>query len=318
MARRWRGRSGFGRCSALLLLAGCIAAPAHSQSPDIPRTRDGHPDFQGVWDRGWNTPFERHKAAVGPVVFGDEADALRAAMIADRTANSGLHPEEDFDDGPLMPAAGGGFRTSLIVEPADGKRPLTQAAQDRRKELTERTNRAEGPEVFGPDSRCLGASGGTPLTMTPDQMFSRIVQTDSHIVIATENMGATRIIALGADPLPEITSLFGRSVGRWEGDTLVIETTGLRPDRLLSAEQEAKAPSVVERLKLLSPDAIDYSYVIEDPAVMTAPMRVEYMFVRTSERLFESACHEGNYGFANILRGARASERAAEAGAAKK
>lgn len=313
MVRRWLGRSDFGLCSVLLLLvAGCLAGPAQAQQADIPRTRDGRPDFQGVWDRGWRTPFERHKSVTAAVVSETEADALIAAMMADREANSALHPEEDFDDGPLLPATGGGFRTSLIVEPADGKRPLTQAAQDRRKELTEGTNRAEGPEAFGPDSRCLGAPGGAPLTISPDQMFSRIVQTPSHLVIATEVMGATRIIELGGEAQPVFASPFGRSTGRWEGDTLVVETTGLRPDRLSPPGQpQTQAYPVVERLRFVSPDAIEYSYRIENPTVMTAPMLVEYTFIRTGERMYESACHEGNYALANMMRGARVAERAA-------
>jgi hypothetical protein len=311
MAWGWRVRLGGWSLAAFAL---AVAGAGHAETASVPRTAEGRPDFQGVWDRGWGTPFERHKSVSAAVVSGAEADALVATMLAEREAGAGLHPAEDFDDGPLLPATGGGFRTSLIVEPADGKRPLTQAALDRRKVLGERTEKAEGPEALPADARCMAVAGGTPLTIAPDQMFSRIVQTPTHLVIATENMGATRIITLsaeaGGESQPAIASPYGRSVGHWEGDTLVVETTGLRPDRL-SPAGDVPAYAVVERLSFVSPDEIAYSYRIENPAVMTAPMRVEYAFVRTGERMYESACHEGNYGLANMLSGARAVERGA-------
>jgi hypothetical protein len=288
----------------------CLLGAAHAQAPEIPRTHEGRPDFQGVWESRWFTPLERPSEADGPIVAVDKVDLLIAAMAAKRAANTGLHPDEDFDDGPLLPAAGGGFRTSLIVDPADGKRPLTQASQDRARELRAREDVAEGPEVFRPAARCLGGAGGTPLTIAPDQMYRQIVQTPSHLVIATENMGDTRIIDLGGRS-PSAAGA-GRSVGRWEGDTLVVETAGLRPDPLSPpASLGQQARSVVEQFRFTSGGEIEYSYTIEDRTIMTAPMRVEYLFIRSYQRTYESACHEGNYGLTNILRGAREAERQA-------
>ncbi|MDP3736184.1 MAG: hypothetical protein Q8R02_02275 [Hyphomonadaceae bacterium] len=289
----------------------CAAGAAHAQTVDIPRTPEGRPDFQGVWESRWRTPLERPKEADGPIVAANKADALIAAIAANRAANTALHPDEDFDDGPLLPAAGGGFRTSLIIDPADGKRPLLPAMRDRAKELRERENPAEGPEVLRLTARCLGGAGGTPLTIAPDQMYRQIVQTPSHVVIATENMGDTRIIDLsGRARSAAIMTWYGRSVGRWDGDTLVIETVGLRPDPLnSSASPGQQTRSVVERVKFNTADEIEYSYVIEDHAVLSAPMRVDFLFIRSAQRMFESACHEGNYGLANILRGAREIER---------
>lgn len=292
-----------------ILLALALIPGAQAQEP-IPRTPDGHPDFHGVWESRWRTTLERPVDADGPIVAADKADALVAAMYERLRAEGNQSPDEDFDFGPLMPAPGGGFRTSQIVEPADGKRPLNQAARDLAKVIRERTERAEDPEARGLSERCLRAAGGAPLATGADQAYRKIIQTPDHIVIWSEGLGDTRIIAMASRPRPDaVVSWGGDSAGRWEGDVLVVETRLVRAEPArpagLPGQPERK---LTERFQFNAPDELGYSYIIDDPVMFTAPMRVEFLLRRTDAGIYESACHEGNYGLANILSGARMAE----------
>lgn len=286
---------------------------AHAQASDIPRTPQGHPDFQGVWESRWRTPMERPVEADGPIVAADQADAMVAAMYARMRAAGNQSPDDDFDWGPLLPAPGGGYRTSLIVEPADGKRPLNQAAQDWAKVLKDHSDRAEGPEARGVAERCLRIPSTAALAVTPDQSYRKFIQTLDHVVIWTEQFGETRIIEMTGRTRPDaVVSLVGHSIGRWEGDVLVVETRLVRPDPARpAAAPDAPERKLVERFQLNSPDELGYSYTIEDPVMFTAPMRVEFIMMRTDADMYESACHEGNHGLEGILRGARVAEERA-------
>lgn len=296
----------------LTAIAACAACqtPAVAQANDIPRTAEGRPDFQGVWESRWRTTLERPVDADGPIVAADKADALVAAMYERLRAQGNQSPAEDFDFGPLMPAPGGGFRTSQIVEPADGKRPLNQAAQDWAKVLKDHTDRAEGPEARGLTERCLRGAGGAPLLTGADQAYRKIIQTPDHIAIWTEQLGDTRIIEMTGHPRPDaVVSWLGDSAGRWESDVLVVETRLVRAEPTrpagLPGQPERK---LTERFQLNAPDELGYSYTIDDPVMFTAPLVVNFILVRTDSRMFESGCHEGNYGLANILLGARMTE----------
>ncbi|MFT3724833.1 MAG: hypothetical protein QM773_14775 [Hyphomonadaceae bacterium] len=294
-----------------VLLAAAMAAcgVAHAQGA-IPRTADGHPDFQGVWESRWRTPLERPVDAEGPVVAADKADALVAAMNQRLRAQGNQSPDSDFDFGSLIPAPGGSFRTSQIVEPADGKRPLNEAAQEWAKIVKDRNDGADGPEARGLTERCLRAAGGAPLATGADQAYRKIIQTPDHIVIWSEGLGDTRIIEMNGRPRPDaVVSWAGDSAGRWEGDVLVVETRLVRPDPArpagLPGQQERK---LTERFQLNAPDELGYSYTINDPVMFTTTLRVTFPLLRTNAGIYESACHEGNYGLANILSGARMAE----------
>ncbi|OYX49049.1 MAG: hypothetical protein B7Y90_09015 [Alphaproteobacteria bacterium 32-64-14] len=200
----------------MLVLAVLAAAGAHAyaQPSDIRRTADGRPDFQGVWEARWRTPTERPVEADGPIVAADKADAMVKAMYDRLRAAGNQSPDEDFDFGPLMPAPGGGYRTSLIVEPADGKRPLNQAAQDWAKILKDNTDRAEGSEARGLTERCLRGAGGAPLGVGADQSYRQIIQTPDHVVIWMEQLGDTRIIEMTGRTRPDaVVSWLGHSTG---------------------------------------------------------------------------------------------------------
>ncbi|RYY97153.1 MAG: hypothetical protein EON61_20565 [Alphaproteobacteria bacterium] len=295
----------------LICLAVLASSAAHAQTPDIPRTPEGRPDFQGVWESRWLTPFERPDGTDTPTVSGDAAKAfettLRTKML---TGESALHPEDDYDFAGLLPAADGAYRTSLIVEPDTGKRARTQLAKDFSNAGRKRSDQLHDPEAFSADTRCLAASGRAPLTVTPGSMYRQFVQTPDQLVIYTEDQMASRIVGIGAAPLPPaMLSLAGNSIGRWDGDVFVVDTTLIRPTAAgpdFRAFEQVRR--VTERFQLISANEIGYESLQEDSAMLSAPVRVQYSLMRTEHQIFESACHEGNYSLSNMLRGARIAE----------
>lgn len=300
-----------------LALAVVPQAPAHAQVADIPRTPEGRPDFQGIWENRWMTPFERMDGTTEATVSGDAAAAYVAARWkALQGEGVALHPDGDFDFSGLLPGGDGSFRTSFIVEPSDGKRPQTQLAKDLTPVLRDIRKAAEDPEGLSNDERCLSANGRAPLGVSAGGMYRQIVQTPEHVMIYTEDQLVMRIIGIAVAPRPDaLMSLVGDSVASWEGDTLVVVTTKIRPQLAPpggpSFTQDRR---VTERFSLIGPDLIAYDYVLEDSAMLTQPMRVQYTMTRTDHTMFESACHEGNYSISGMMLGARMTE---QAGAAK-
>lgn len=297
-----------------ILLTLSLATAAHAQAPDIPRTAEGRPDFQGVWESRWLTPFERMGGTTEPTVSGDAAAAYVAARTKALQGEGGvaLHPDDDFDFAGLLPAGDGTFRTSLIVEPADGKRPLTQLARDLVPIGRDIRKGAENPEGLSNDERCLSATGRAPLGVSPGGMYRQIVQTPAHMVIYTEDQIVTRVIGINSPPRPPgLVSLAGDSVARWDGETLVVVTTQIRPQLAPpGAPPFDQQRRVTERFTLVTPDQISYESMLEDSAMLTAPVRVQYTMMRTNHAMFEYACHEGNYSIPGMMLGARYMEAA--------
>jgi hypothetical protein len=299
------------------LMAVALTASAHAQAPDIPRTPDGKPDFQGHWTSQFATTFERMPGATTLTVSEEEAKRLGEEVYqrwADRGA--GLDPDVLAANVRNLIRVNGEYRTSLVVEPADGKVPFTEEAQ----RLVEQQRRKvptlpDGPEDRSEFERCISGHGRTPLTLTPTVNPRQIVQTGRHLVIYNEDGADLRIIPFGGPRRNEAVPLWGGdSQGSWDGDTLVIETVNQRGKvrssvtAILVIRPEAR---VVERLKLLSGDELLYSYTIVDPVMYSAPWRVEFTLSRAKTPTMEFGCHEANYSMVNMLASARSAERRA-------
>jgi hypothetical protein len=330
--------SGHLRWLALPLLAAAVAsgnsAVAGSQSrPDstVPRAPDGHPDLQGVWTNATLTPLERPRTlADRPFFTEEEARALEAqaagrqAMADDPRVRAQALQRGDIgsynqfwnDSGTtILPTR----QTSLVVDPPDGRVPLRPEAEARRDATLARST--DDPEFMSVWDRCI--SRGVPGWVIPAGYNNayQIVQTRDVVVIHSEMIHDARIIPLdGRPPLPSTVQLLeGDSRGRWEGDTLVVETanfgdrnwiaTSAASGRIKGIPQSA-ALRIVERFTRVAANRIDYEARIEDPAVFTKPWTLAFPLMRDDEyRIYEYACHEGNSAVEGILRGARYQER---------
>jgi hypothetical protein len=219
-------------------------------------------------------------------------------------------------------------RSSIIVDPPNGRLPpLTDAGKKRLADLAARARRFgefDHPEMRPLGERCLlsfGSNAGPP--MLPNYFYNNnytIVQTKDHVLILSEMIHDARIIRIDATThLPaNVRPWFGDSIGRWEGDTLVVETTNIHPAQvdqtgiLWPYRGASENLKVTERFTRTGPDTILYRFTMEDPAIFTAPFSGELPFTRINEMIYEYACHEGNYAMGNILQGERSKERREE------
>ncbi len=215
------------------------------------------------------------------------------------------------------------YRTSIIVEPSNGRMPeMTNVGTDKRSARLNffRPNKGEAwwlkeegegpyddPELRPLGERCLlgfGSTAGPPMLPVLYNNIKRIVQTEDHVLILNEMVHDTRIIRLNKPHLPEeIRKWMGDSVGHWEGDTLVVDTTNFTTQSGLFLATESL--HVTERFKRIDEDTLLYSFTVDDPAIWTKPWSGEYPWPQTQDQVFEYACHEGNYALGNIMRGAR-------------
>ncbi|HEX7035577.1 MAG TPA: hypothetical protein VF210_07370 [Pseudomonadales bacterium] len=334
----------------LIGLAAALCAPA--LAAEIPRTKQGKPDFSGTYDVATLTPLQR------PEMFGEnlvltpeQAEKIAAERAAYLAAD--LEPSDPNRSAP--PAGGDGstgaagnvggynafwidagegafrvdgeFRTSIIVDPPNGRFPemtpvAAKAQAERRRWFRENTGEAwwmaeegpgpyDDPELRGVGERCLlgfGSTAGPPMLPVLYNNVKRIVQNEDTVVILTEMNHDARVVRMnGEHAPPHMRFWLGDSIGRWEGDTLVIDTTNFRDET--SLRSGTRDLHVVERFRYDSEGQVVYSFTVEDPNVWTRPWSGEYAWPRTDARLFEYACHEGNYALGGVLRGARLLER---------
>jgi hypothetical protein len=214
-----------------------------------------------------------------------------------------------LERGPLA-MVGGRTMTSLIVDPVDGRLPaLTARGQAQTQRAgSRRFDRADDLSLA---LRCLRSAAGPPyFPAQPDANFIRITQSRDHVAIVQEKYGETRIVRLNGGPhvAERIRSWMGDSVGRWDGDSLVVETTNFT-DKLALGNRFDENLRLMERFTRTTPDVLLYEVRVDDPTAFARPWTFVLPMRRTGEELFEFACHEGNYSLANILRGARAEER---------
>ena len=306
----------------------------------VPRTMHGHPDLQGTWTNATLTPVERDPK-YGEQLVISEKDALaleRENQEFRDEQNKPTDPSHGIED--LPKDCGGGFsgvncgynnfwvdpgshlmtingekRTSIIVEPKNGRiPPLTQQGQARLMKMYAAfrgPNGADGPEIRPLGERCIlsfDSSAGPPMLPLLYNNNYQIVQTDDVVMIHVEMVHDVRMVRLNAEHGPSsVRKWLGDSIGRWEGDTLVIETTHFKPEQSYRGSSENM--KVIERLTRVSPDQIVYTFTIEDPSNFTAPFTGQLAFNATNEKIYEYACHEGNYALPGILAGAREQER---------
>ena len=339
-------RSRFVRCSCLaaaVLLIPLVALGQTGASNAVPRTAWGAPDLGGVWDYNSLTPLERPSEYEGREFLTDEEagqiirQAVENAGVDQRATDPKIDIEGAYNafwtDHPttLPPDR----RTSLVIDPPDGRLPALTAAAQAREDFW-RANRvppiraplllafqagdnpARTPEDFGLSERCIvGFSAGPPLNGGSYNSNLQVFQTQDHIVLFTEMVHQARIVPLDGRPhvSPVIRQWLGDARGYWDGDTLVVESRNFTPKRssfitsATDAVGEGGALHLTERFTRIDGDTLRYEYTVNDPVTFTRPFTVSQMLTRTDGPIFEYACHEGNYGLANALAGARAKER---------
>ena len=290
--------------------------PRASNSSTAPRNADGHPDLQGVWFFGTLTPLERPADVAGRTHLNDEEIAAIEKRAASRPESFGLFGDKSkyaFDK-----------RTSLIVDPADGKVPArTPAGEKRQAERDAARRAAENPEDLPVYERCiLGFNAGPPIIPGGYNQNIQLFQTGDYFVILNEMVHDSRIVPLDGRPhLPtDLRQWKGDSRGRWEGDTLVVTSTNfmslgtgtLMLDGNLARTGIGWSPdenlTLIERFKRADSDTLIYEFTITDPTVWAKPWTASIPMARSDSRIYEYACHEGNYDMMNILSGTRAVE----------
>ena len=316
---------------AVLALAPALAAGQENTQASL-RTAWGDPALQGIWDFRSITPLQRPEqhadreflteeeaAGLEQATVDRELELLlrparrtRAGASVDRGENGALGAYNDFwlDRGTTTVSD---RRTSLIVDPPNGRMPpLTEQGQRRRDERAayRREHPADSWEDRGLNDRCMFTTG---LPMVPSAYNNNVhvFQTPDHVAMLVEMTHTVRIVPLDGRPRPDrpIRQFVGESRGHWEGDTLVVES--MHFNRLTGLRGSTPDARLVERFTRTGPDAIQYEFTIEDPATWTTPWTAQVELTRTEEPLYEYACHEGNYSMEGILAGARADDREA-------
>ena len=310
-------RPGSSRRLLLATAAGlCVPSLAAAAGPRF-RNAIGQPDLEGVWSAISGTGLERPPEFKSQWVSIKEAQAFMAKRNEGPPADKdkiGQFVTEWWDTAPMTQMAGQAL-TSFIVDPPDGQLPYSDAGRTRMEANLKQTEEdTSGPEARDTFERCLSGFGGPPLASVGFGSLFKIVQTRTETAILSEVMHDMRLIRIGspaARPAPRTWN--GASSGRYEGDTLQVETTGFHTTLTIRAGDFYLSPNacVRERFRRHSQDELLYEFEIEDPAVYTQSWRAMMLLRRTDAAMFEYACHEGNYGMANILAGAREEEKAA-------
>ena len=314
------------------------AAFAKDPSPyATPRNAWGQPDLQGVWSNATITPLERNPA-LGERLVLTEAEARRAEAGNAARVQGAAQPTKSRVKVDDLPSCGGGqtgpacgynafwvdpgtkvirlgseARASIIVSPKNGRLPLNEATQARLRAAqgNARIGNFDGPERRPLGERCLvgfGSTSGPPMLPVLYNNHYQIVQSANEVMIQVEMVHDTRIIRLDDHHRPSnMRQWMGDSVGHWDGDTLVVETTNFRPDQTFRGATANQ--KVTERFTRIAASQILYQFQVDDPAALTEPVKGEEAFNLTQDRVYEYACHEGNYALPGILAGARTEER---------
>ncbi len=333
-------RVGLGAITLVLCAVALVSVLAQSTAPaspgaalPVPRLPDALPetlpDLTGVWSFATLTPLERPAELAGKATLTqEEAAALqkRTLDVQNRDRRDGEGADGRGSDGRTdLDRAYNQFwwdygttlvgtrRTSLVVDPPDGRiPPLTpEAARRQAERAAVRTRSPEGPEDRSLSERCLNVlTAGPPMLPGPYNNNVQLLQTAGHVAIFNEMIHDARLVPLdGRARLPSrVRQWLGDSRGRWDGDTLVVETTNFTAKTAFRGASERL--HLVERFTRVSPETLLYEFTATDPSTWTRPWSVALPMTRTADKIYEYACHEGNVGLASILAGARAQERA--------
>ncbi|MGZ6049666.1 MAG: hypothetical protein ACXWKN_14825, partial [Phenylobacterium sp.] len=303
--------------------AAAAAAPALGAAGyRAPRTTQGTPDLQGIWCNASYTGLERDDAFKTLVISPQEARKAEANFARTGDFSGMVDPlgqkdSEFWDAGPGLARVRGEIRTSWIVDPPNGKLPYNAATIKRfHYDDPKWKTPLDNPEDQSVTTRCVASEGGAPPNInSPDGNYLRIVQTRDHVVLLAEKYNDLRIVRMRetAHQPAAIQSWLGDAVGRWEGETLVVDSTNLCPSTVRRTDGMKISPAghIVERFTRISPTEIFYEFSVTDPTFYTQTWRAEMPFLAARGPMYEYACHEGNYGLPNILAGARRAEREA-------
>ncbi|HYM35252.1 MAG TPA: hypothetical protein VET48_07625 [Steroidobacteraceae bacterium] len=321
---------------ATLCAVSLTAAAADKYQP--PRTGDGKPDLQGVWTNATITTLTRparfkslvldpkdveKETNANPQVVrqkdDDKQDANTAFNGSDLNRGRGYNAFW-IDPGMTFNSVRGEYRTSFVIDPPDGQIPFKGDARRMRFENNDesapaaRTGSFDGPEARPLGERCIINSGsaGPPMMTYLYNNNYEFVQTATHFIIRAEMNNYARVVRIGGEHIPKnIRPLHGDSIGHWEGDTLVVETTNFHPfhaNGMIGLSDQAK---VTERFTRYSKDQVVYQFTVDDPTRYKQPWTGEYSFNATKDHVYEYACHEGNYALTGTLQGAREQEKRA-------
>jgi hypothetical protein len=303
--------------AAVLALASVTTLSAQSH----PAAR---PDLEGVWNYATLTPFERPDGLGG--FFTDaQAKEFEQQTIGrnDRDRRDGGAATDAargvadlwFDRGEHVASLNGQKRTSWVIDPADGKVPALTAegrARQNVRNADSREHPADGPENRSLQERCLAFNAGPPIGLGPYNNYLQIFQSRDAVVIYTEMIHDARIVWTDGRPhAPSVLRRWlGDSRGRWEGSTLVVDTTNFTDKNPFRGSSEHL--HLVERFTRTDTNTLLYEFTVDDPSTFTKPWTAQLPMTRSDERLYEYACHEGNYALPDILRGARFQEKQAK------
>ena len=338
----------FGALVPVIVMAHLVAGPAAGQANvnvakpaattakawTLSRTPDGQPDLQGIWNSSTITPLERPSELAGKEVLtakeaADYAQSLLRTTNRDRrdgTAEDDLNRAYNdtwYDSGTIVKT----MRTSLVFDPPDGRIPPYTPEAQKREAARAEERRRKGPEPADSwEDRSLGErciTRGAPKLPGGYNNNFLIVQTPGYVAILQEMIHEVRMIPLDNRPHVDksIRLWMGDSRGHWEGNTLVVDTTNYTDKIVSNAFNCCRGADanlhVIERFTRVSDDTIDYQYTVDDPTTYTRKWTVAVPLTKAEGPICEYACHEGNYGMANLLSGARARERASEGGGSK-
>jgi hypothetical protein len=294
--------------------SGVAMTTEESKAPNPPRTREGHPDIQGVWSFANLTPLERPAEFAGKPTLTDQEAAAYAKRLRDgrnmdrRDGGSEADVARAYNDLFWDFGNRASNQTSLIIDPPDGKLPpLTELGKKRAEARRAAQSRpARGPEDRNLGERCiLGFNSGPPMLPSAYNNNVQIFQTRDSVLIMNEMVHETRVVWLDGRPHGSVRQWMGDSRGHWEGNTLVVDTINFRDEGTTFRIPVDENFHLIERFTRRDANTLTYEFTVDDPTVQTRPWTASLPMARSDEPIYEYACHEGNYGMMDILKGAR-------------